>query len=332
MLATRFTELVGCTVPIQQAGMGEAATPELAAAISEAGGLGMLGTARTRADINLTTFATLLKQTCELTNRPFGVNFIMRPELWRKPFEPLKFIEEAAKTCRVVEFFYSEPDREYVKIVHDHGALAGWQVGSLEEAVKAATAGCDFIVAQGVEAGGHIRGTVGTMDLLCEVLEAVQEIPVLAAGGVGTGRAMAAMLAAGADGVRVGTRFVASEEASMHPIYTDALIAAGAEDSVYTLAFHVGWPDAPHRVLRSAIAAAEAGGEEIVGKLVRIGGKEHAVRRFSGAIPDRTATGQIGAMSLFAGQSVGGVKRVMPAREIIEELVTEAENLLRRLR
>lgn len=332
MLATRFTKLVGCTVPIQQAGMGEAATPELAAAISEAGGLGMLGTARTRADINLNTFAALLRQTCELTKRPFGVNFIMRPELWRKPFEPLQFIEEAAKTCRVVEFFYSEPERAYVDVVHHHGALAAWQVGSLEEAVKAATAGCDFIVAQGVEAGGHIRGTVGTLDLICEVLDGVRGIPVLAAGGVGTGRAMAAMLAAGADGVRVGTRFVASEEANIHPIYADALINARAEDSVYTLAFHVGWPDAPHRVLRSAIAAAEARGEEIVGKLVRIGGKEHSVHRFSCAIPDQTATGQIEAMSLFAGQSVGGVKRVMPAREIIEELIAEAESLLRRSR
>jgi nitronate monooxygenase len=330
MLATRFTELVGCTVPIQQAGMGEAGSPELAAAISEAGGLGMLGAARTRADINLNTFAALLKQTCELTNRPFGVNFIMRPELWRKPFEPLMFIEEAAKTCRVVEFFYSEPDREYVEIVHDYGALAAWQVGSLQEAVKAVAVGCDFIVAQGIEAGGHVRGTVGTLNLLCEVLDAVQHIPVLAAGGVGTGRAMAAMLAAGADGVRVGTRFVASEEACMHPIYTDALIAASAEDTLYTLAFNVGWPDAPHRVLRGAIAAAQAREEEIVGKLVRIGGKEHVVRRFSCAVPDRTATGQIEAMSLFAGQSVGGVKRVMPARKIIEELVTEAENLLRR--
>lgn len=332
MLATRFTELVGCTVPIQQAGMGEAATPDLAAAVSQAGGLGMLGTARTRADVNPATFSDLLKQTRELTNRPFGVNFIMRPELWRKPFEPLRFIEEAAKTCRVVEFFYSEPDREYVELVHHHGALACWQVGSLEEAVKAAAVGCDFIVAQGVAAGGHVRGAVGTMDLLCEVLEAVQEIPVLAAGGVGTGRAMAGMLAAGADGVRVGTRFVASEEAGMHPVYTDALIAAGAEDTVHTLAFHLSWPDAPHRVLRSAIAAAEALGEEIVGKLVRIGGREHAVRRFSSALPDRTATGRIEAMSLFAGQSVGAVKRVMPAREIIEELVAEAENLLRRPR
>jgi nitronate monooxygenase len=330
VLTTRFTKLVGCAVPIQQAGMGEAATPELAAAVSEAGGLGMLGTARTRADVNPTTFAALLEQTRELTNRPFGVNFIMRPELWRKPFEPIQFIEEASKTCRVVEFFYSEPDREYVQVVHNHGALAGWQVGSLEEAVKAAGVGCDFIVAQGVEAGGHIRGTIGTMDLLCEVLEAVPEIPVLAAGGVGTGRAMAAMLAAGADGVRVGTRFVASEEAGMHPVYTDALIAARAEDTVYTLAFHVGWPDAPHRVLKSSMAAAEDLDQEIVGKLIRIGGREHAVRRFSCAVPDLTATGRIGAMSLFAGQSVGGVKRVVPAREIIEELVTEAEDLLRR--
>src|SRR5215510_15257727 len=114
-------------------------------------------------------------------------------------------------------------------MIHEHGALASWQVGSAEEALKAAEVGCDLIVAQGVEAGGHIRGTIGLVGLLCEVLEAVPEIPVLAAGGIGTGRAMAAARAAGADGVRVGTRFVASVEADTHPIYTDALIAANAK-------------------------------------------------------------------------------------------------------
>jgi nitronate monooxygenase len=229
-----------------------------------------------------------------------------------------------------VEFFYSEPDPEYVRIVHDQGALAAWQVGSPEEALMAAEAGCDFIVAQGTEAGGHVRGTIGLMDLLCEVLEAVPEIPVLAAGGIGTGRAMAAVLAAGADGVRVGTRFVASEEAGMHPIYTDALIGARGEDSVYTRAFHVGWPEAPHRVLQCAIDAAEAFEGEIVATIKPIDGREFAIPRFATAVPDRTATGHLQAMALYAGQGVGGVKRVTPAREIVEELVTEAEDLLRR--
>jgi nitronate monooxygenase len=254
----------------------------------------------------------------------------MRLERWRERGNLREFVEQAAKAARLVEFFYSEPDSEYVRIVHDEGGLAAWQVGSAEEALKAADAGCDLIVAQGIEAGGHVRGTIGMMDLLCEVLEAVPEVPVLAAGGIGTGRAMAAVLAAGADGVRIGTRFLAAEEAGMHTTYVKALIAARAEDSVYTRSFHVGWPEAPHRVLQSAIDAANAFKGETVATIRPIDEREFAIPRFAIAVADRTATDQIEAMSLFAGQSVGGVKRITPAREIIDELVTEAEGLLRR--
>jgi nitronate monooxygenase len=194
MLTTRFTKLVGCQLPIQQAGMGAASPPELAAAVSEAGGLGMLGTAR--GGLNQATLATLLDRTRELTKRPFGVNFIMRPGSVAAR-APREFIEQAAKVGRVVEFFYTDPSDEFVRMVHDHGALASWQVGSPEEARKAADVGCDIIVAQGMEAGGHVRGTISLFGLLCEVLEAVPEIPVLAAGGISTGRAMAAALAGG---------------------------------------------------------------------------------------------------------------------------------------
>jgi nitronate monooxygenase len=329
MLTTRFTKLVGCSVPIQQAGMGAAAPPELACAVSEAGGLGMIGTAR--AGINPDTLAGLLTRTRDLTNRAFGVNFIPR----HYPRETVRaFVEQAAKVGRVVECFYTEPDAELVRVIHDQGALACWQVGSREEALKAADVGCDIIVAQGVEAGGHVRGTLGLLGLLCDVLDAVPEVPVLAAGGIGTGRAMAAVLAAGADGVRIGTRFLASEEARIHPVYTDALIAARAEDSVYGSTFHVGWPEwpeAPHRVLRSAIEAVQAFDGEFVAKVVSLDGTELPVPRFSTRVADRGATGHIQAMALYAGQSVGAVRRVAPAREIIRELVKDAEDFLRRL-
>lgn len=187
MLMTRFTQLVGCGVPIQQAGMGAAAPPELAAAVSEAGAFGMLGTAR--GGLNPATLARLLERTRELTSRPFGVNFIMRPGSVAAR-SPREFIEQAAKASTLVEFFYTDPSTDFVRIVHDHGALASWQVGSRDEALASADAGCDLIVAQGIAAGGHIRGTIGLLDLLCEVLEAVPEVPVLAAGGIGTGRAM----------------------------------------------------------------------------------------------------------------------------------------------
>ncbi len=329
MLTTRFTRLVGCAVPIQQAGMGAAAPPELVAAVSEAGALGMLGTAR--AGLNATTFARLLEQTRQLTTRPFGVNFIMRPGSVAAA-SAREFIEQAAKVSRVVEFFYTDPSAEFVRIVHDHGALASWQVGSREEAFAAADIGCDLIVAQGIEAGGHVRGTIGLLILLSDVLDAEPPVPVLAAGGIGTGRAMAAALAAGADGVWVGTRFVASEEAGVHPTYAKALVTARAQDSVYTRTFHVGWPEAPHRALRSAIDAAEAFRGEIVGKVVGLDGTDVAVPRFGTRVPDRTATGEVAAMSLYAGESVGAVKRVLPASEVIRELVEEAEQLLRRPR
>jgi NAD(P)H-dependent flavin oxidoreductase YrpB (nitropropane dioxygenase family) len=308
--------------------MGAAAPPELVAAVSEAGAFGMLGTAR--AGLNATTFARLLEQTRQLTSRPFGVNFIMRPGSVVAA-SAREFIERAATASRVVEFFYTDPNAEFVRIVHDHGALVSWQVGSPEEALAAADVGCDLIVAQGVEAGGHVRGTVGLLSLLSDVLDAVPGVPVLAAGGIGTGRTMAA-LAAGADGVRVGTRFVASEEAGVHLTYAQALVAARAQDTVYTRAFHVGWPDAPHRVLRSAIEAAEAFPGEIVGKVIGLDGTETAVPRFGTRTPDRTATGEVAAMSLWAGESVAGVKRVLPAREVVRELVEEAEQLLRRSR
>ena len=325
MLTTRFTELVGCTVPIQQAGMGAAAPPELAAAVSEAGALGMLGTAR--AGLNPSTFASLLERTHALTTRPFGVNFIMRTGSVAAQ-SPREFIEQAAGVARVVEFFYTDPNPEFVRIVHDHGALAAWQVGSREEALAAVDAACDFVVAQGIGAGGHVRGTIGLLDLLCDVLDAVTTVPVLAAGGIGTGRAMAAALAAGADGVRVGTRFVASEEAGVHPVYTEALIAASARDSVYTRTFHVGWPEAPHRALRSAIDAVEAFQGEIVAKITALDGTQQSVARFSTRVADRTATGEVAAMSLYAGESVGAVKRVQPARDIVRDLSEEAERLL----
>jgi len=141
---------------------------------------------------------------------------------------------------------------------------------------------------------------------------------------------MAAALAAGADGVRVGTRFVATHEAGMHPVYTDALIAARAEDSVYTQTFHVGWPEAPHRALRSAIEAATAFQGDVVGKVTGLDGVELPVPRFGTRVPDRTATGEVAAMALYAGESVGAVTRVMPAGEVVRELAEDAERLLRR--
>lgn len=325
MLTTRFTELVGCSVPIQQAGMGSGiATPRLAAAVANAGGLGMVSVYGD--DYTPDVVARVLDNAREQTTGAIGANFLM-------PGVDPALVEEsvaaAARHARVVDFFWGDPDPGLVKIVHAAGALACWQVGSREEAVAAADAGCDFIIAQCIEAGGHVRGRIGVLALLDEVLVAV-DVPVLAGGGIGTGRAVAAVLAAGAAGVRVGTRFLAAAEAGTHPTYVQALIAAEAKDTIYTEAFSVGWP-APHRVLRSCIEAAEAYHGEVVGEYVDVNtGKRSPIRRFQPLGIHTGVTGAIEAMPHWAGESVDGVKAVQPAAEIVRGLADEAERLLRR--
>jgi NAD(P)H-dependent flavin oxidoreductase YrpB (nitropropane dioxygenase family) len=167
-------------------------------------------------------------------------------------------------------------------------------------------------VAQGVEAGGHVRGVIGLLPLLDEV-RSVIDLPVIAAGGIGTGRGMAAALSAGADAVRVGTRFIAATESTAHPAYVDALIGATAADTVVTTAYGDGWPDAPHRVLKSSIEAGE---------------KLGSAQTWSPDWPSTTYPGVAEARPLYAGQSVGAVRSRQTAAEIVAELVTEADRLL----
>jgi len=325
VLTTRFTELVGCTVPIQQAGMGSFATPRLARAVADAGGLGTVSVYQ----FPVGMVAGVLDELQERTPGVVGGNVILR---YVDPGLQRELIATTAARTRVVDFFYSDPDPALVDIVHAQGALACWQVGSREEAIAAADAGCDFIIAQGIEAGGHVRGTIGILALLDEVLEAV-DIPVLAAGGIGSGRTLAAVLAAGADGARIGTRFVAAEEAAAHPDYVNALIAARPGDTVYTDAFRLGWPEpeAPHRLLRSSLEAAAALDGEVAGEAVSVyTGERYPVLRFECDTVREDHSGTIAAMSLWAGESVSGVKRVQPAAEILRELTEEAEAYLRR--
>jgi NAD(P)H-dependent flavin oxidoreductase YrpB (nitropropane dioxygenase family) len=284
----------------------------------------MLGTSRN--GITPVSLGQLIEDARQRTNLPFGVNFIASAA--QLEVLDLACVDVAARNTRVVEFFFGEPNVDLVARVHAGGALACWQVGSGTEAVSAQNAGCDLIVAQGVEAGGFIRGTVGLQALLNDVLAAVT-VPVLAAGGIGTGRAMAAALAAGADGVRVGTRFAASEESGAHPRYVQALIAARPEDTVHADVFASATVSGRHRVLRSCLIAAEAFDGPVVGQIGSLDGSQVAVARYGAVVADRSTSGAIEAMSLFAGESVGAIRDVQFVRDIVRELTDEAERLLR---
>ena len=315
-METAFTRLVGCAVPIQLAGMGSILSAELAAAVSNAGALGQLTLTGDVQDAS-----RRLDLLSSLTSKPFGVNLLI-------PYLDRQVVELAAGRARVIDFFWGDPDPDLVRLVHNAGALASWQVGSTEEAVAAEAAGCDFIIAQGFEAGGHIRGRLGLLPLLSSVLDSVS-VPVLAAGGIGNGRSIAAVLAAGAAGVRMGTRFIAAAESNAHPDYVTALIAARAEDSVRTDRFHVQCKLCPstHGVLRQAIEAADAFQGEYVAE-IEFEGEHEKIVRFRGIPPFKGFHGHIEAMACYAGQSVGDVKHVQPAAGIVAELVESAERFV----
>jgi len=310
-----FTQLVGCRYPLQNAGMGTA-SPALAYAVAQAGGLG-----------TLSGVGPSPEQLEEIVSGPqvpndglLAINFLM-------PFlEDLSVIDIVAKHVRVVEFFYGEPQEECVKRAHDGGALASWQVGSLEEAKQAVAAGCDLVALQGVEAGGHVRGTRGLFSLLAEVRESVS-VPIIAAGGIGTPRTAAMALACGAQAVRVGTRFVATHESGYHPEYIQAIVDANGDATEYTEKFSVMWEDAPQRVLRASIEAAEKTRDEIVAT-IKFGDATVDVPKFSFFAPTVDTKGDISAMAQYCGQGVGMINDVRHAADVVIELMDGAEKLL----
>jgi nitronate monooxygenase len=302
----RFTELVGCRRPLQLAGMGWVAGPELCAAVSRAGGLGMTALPMLPA-ADLEVALGKLAPACDA---PFGLNILV-------PFLDPAALEVAARRSPVVEFFYGDPDADLVARARPATVL--WQIGSVDEARAAVDAGADAVIAQGTEAGGHVRGTVSLLPLLDGVLAAV-DVPVIAAGGLSSPRAVAAARAAGADAVRIGTAFLAAAEADIHPDYVAAVLAATGRDTVLTTAFGVMWPDAPHRVLRSSVERATALDRDTVGT-VSLGGHPFPVPRLGPQAATRTFVGDVAATPLYAGEGVGAVRRVRPAAENMDDLL-----------
>lgn len=314
MNQTRFTNLVGLETPIQLAGMPGVCTLELAAAVSNAGGLGMISATHLTPEF----LSQELDSLRTLTDGMFGVNFLM-------PFLDLDCVRVAASKSRLVEFFYDAPDPSLVTIAHGEGALVGWQVGSFEEAVQAARAGCNYIVAQGVQSGGHVRGDTRLNELLPEVLRAV-DIPVIVAGGIATGKDLAEAINSGADGARIGTRFVASKESGAHPKYIEAIINAGKDSTVLTETFSTGWPHAHHRVLKSCVDQVNNFNGDTVGER-KLGEEKKPVPKYSIALPTKDTTGHIDAMALYAGECAGEITKLQSAEEIVKDILEEAESI-----
>lgn len=309
MLTTPLCDMFGTTVPIWNAGMGGGlAGVDLAAAVSEAGGLGVLGMGGLPAGL----IADHIRQLRARTDRSFGVNLIM----------PL--MNDAAVQCCLDErvptliLFWGDP-APYVERAHAVGTKVVVQVGSVAQARSAAGAGVDAVMVQGVEAGGHNRATEPLTTVLPAVVAAVAPTPVIAAGGIADGRGLLAALDQGAQAVSLGTRFLCSEESRAAPAYKDRIVQARAEDTLLTTAFDLEWPDAPHRVLHNRVTGAwqEAGSPRV------------PERRHSISMPMTGFAGDLEDQALYCGQSCSLIEDVRPAAEIVRTLVDDAEALLR---
>jgi nitronate monooxygenase len=327
-MITAGCERLGIEVPIIQAPMAGAVGPALAAAVSNAGGLGTL--ALWRADEP--TLRRQVRETRALTAKPFAVNLNLEfPQQERLDI----CLQEGVP---VISFFWRDP-AALVARAKSGGAIVLHTVGTAAEARHAAELGVDVVIAQGWEAGGHVRGKVATMPLVPAVVDAVGPVPVFAAGGIADGRGLAAALALGASGAWIGTRFLASNEAAIHPRYRERILQATEDDTVYLEElFDIGWPKAPHRVLRnSTVDAWEAAGHPATGQrpgegeVVASSKSAGPIVRYRSYTPAPDAEGDIDALSLWAGQSAALVRKIQPAAEIVREIESEAREILRRL-
>jgi nitronate monooxygenase len=315
VVRTPLCGLLGIDQPIVQAPMS--AVPELAAAVSNAGALGMLALTWS------TPAGDPVRETAALTDRPFGGNLILASDQHRRLDEAL----EAG--LRIVSLMWGDP-APYVEQVHEAGGLLLHTVGSAEEAQRAVQSGADVIVAQGWEAGGHVWSQVATLPLVPAVVDAVAPVPVIAAGGIGDGRGVAAVFALGAQAAWLGTRFLLAQEMPVHDMYRRRVMEAAETDARwYPDLYEVGWPHAPHRVLRNSTSEAwEAAGRPQPGSrpgegdvIAQFASGEQILRYEPGA-PMLGTTGDIEALSFFAGQSVALAREPQSAAEIVADLVS----------
>jgi nitronate monooxygenase len=313
-MRTRLCDLLGIEHPILNAPMAIVAGARLAAAVSEGGGLGMIGGAFRGVD----GLRSEIRSARALTDHPTGVGFISHLE--EADDLVAVALEEAVP---IVAHSFADPT-PFVGPAHEAGALVLSQVRTVAEALRAATAGVDVIVAQGTEAGGH-TGVVSTLPLVPAVVDAVAPLPVMAAGGIGDARGIAAALMLGADGVWMGTRFEATPEAGVHSVYRERLVAASTDDTVLTetfdLAIKSDWPDGiAMRTLRNRFTDEWHGREDEVRAWSQERSDEYRTRGFFSREDGVTP----------AGESVGLVNEVEPAGELVRRLAAETDEILKR--
>lgn len=316
MIRTGLCDILGIEVPVIQAAIWPATSPELVAAVGEAGAIGSVGAAFSSAE----QVTGEIEAVRELTDRPFIVNHVV-PQLDEAAFQATLEARPAA-----VSLALGDPGA-LAERAHAAGVKVIHQVHTVSQAREAAEAGVDVIVAQGSEAGGQgMAAGVGAMALVPQVVDAVDPIPVVVAGGVADGRGLAAALALGAQGANVGTRFLASEEAGSDPAWREQILAAESEDAVRFEAWSGIFPsggegtyDVVPRLLRTPFVERWQGRDDEA--------RAHA-DELRGEVMDVVARRAPHEIVPFTGQTAGLVHDVLPAGEIVVRMVREAEAVL----
>lgn len=328
-LHTPLCTLLGCRYPILQAGMGGVARSELVTAVTEAGGYGFLGMVRETPDL----IAREIDAVRARTDGPFGVNLIPAatdPDLLEAELS-ICLKKQVHSLC-----FFWDVHADVIALAKAAGCRVLYQVGSVEDAVAAERAGADAVIAQGFEAGGHVRGAVSSLVLLPQVVRAVS-IPVIASGGFASGESLVAALALGAQGIHCGTAFLATEESFAHAYHKDRVVRAKSTDTVYTDAFALNWPpDSPVRVIANRLT--HELGQFLLGHRPEDIPREavadedgRPIYKFSTDSPLRTTTGNLECLALFAGQIAGAVETIPSAGARVGEIVSAARATLQRL-
>ena len=317
MLRTHLCDLLGIELPIIQAGMGPFTSAELVAAASNAGGLGSLGASQRSAE----DLKKQLARTRELTGRPFAVNHLV-PTLNEEAFALTLQARPA-----IISLALGDPG-DLVKRAHDAGILVMHQVHTAHQARQAAERGVDVIIAQGGEAGGF-GGMVGALALVPQVVSAVSPTPVVAAGGIADGRGLAAALVLGAQGVNIGTRFLASVEAPISEGWKQAILAAESEDSVKVDVWNdiiplpgtAGYGTAPRAIRTPFIEKWQRRRDDA----------KREAERLRGEVMMALQQGKMHELVPLAGQTAGLIREILPVREIVRRMVAEAEEALERV-
>lgn len=314
-----FTARFGLKFPIVQAPTGSIAGPDLALAVCEAGAMGAMALTWLEPAAAAENVRFLLGR----TSTPFLINYALA-------FPPQSIFAALEAGAPIVTFSWGDP-LSYAPLVRSFGAKLGIQVTTAEGARRAIQHSPDFLVCQGVEAGGHVQATRGLRAVLAEVLAAAEGVPVVASGGIGDGAAIAEALKMGASAAMLGTRFVATQESGAHPEYKRLLVQAQSDDASLTVCFDGGWPYAPHRVLRNAtLEAWEAQGCPPTGRrpgegdVLGANASGEPILRYEDTAPRAGFQGDIAAMCCYAGTSCSAIHDLPSARDLVPRLWDEA--------